>query len=99
MHRWFEVAAGQGVAAREYLSDMTRYLRDRHGVTCDGFIEVFGPSSASCHLMIDFHDLVAFESWWDGLASDAEFGKLHAVEQTISIEGTTQQALLHSHTA
>ncbi len=100
MHRWFEVAAGQGVAAREYLSSMTLYLRDRHGVTVDGFVEVFGPSSsASCHLMIDFTDLVAFESWWDGLASDAEFGKLHAVEQTISIQGTARQALLHSHTA
>ena len=99
MHRWFDVAAGQGPAAREYLSDMTLHLRDRHGVTCDGFIEVFGPSSASCHLMIDFDDLVAFESWWNGLASDAEFGTLHAVEHTISIEGTTQQALLHSHTA
>lgn len=98
-HRWFEVAGGQGAAARAYLSDMTVCLHDRHGVTVDGFTEVFGPSSASRHLMIDFDDLVAFESWWGGLASDADFGKLHAVEQTISIEGTTRQALLHSHTA
>ena len=97
MHRWFEVAAGQGVAAREYLSRMAHYLRDSHGVSCDGFIEVFGPSSASFHLMIDFTDLAAFESWWNGLASDAEFGRLHAVEQSISAAGTTQQALLHSH--
>ena len=78
---------------------MTLYLRDRHGVSCDGFIEVFGPSSASCHLMIDFTDLVAFESWWNGLASDAEFGSLHAVEQSISGAGTAKQALLHSHTS
>jgi len=99
MHRWFEVAAGEGAAAREYLSDMTAYLRDRHGVTVDGFIEVFGPLSASCHLMIDFNDLADFETWWNGLASDAGFGKLHAVEQAISIEGTARQALLHSHTA
>ena len=99
MHRWFEVAAGQGRAAREYLSEMTLYLRDGHGVSCDGFIEVFGPSSASCHLMIDFADPTAFESWWEGLASDAEFGRLHTLEQTISAAGTTHQALLHSHTA
>ena len=99
MHRWFEVAAGQGVAAREYLSEMTSLIRDGHGVSCDGFIEVFGPSSASCHLMIDFTDLTAFESWWNRLASDAEFGRLHTVEQTISAAGTTRQSLLHSHTA
>ena len=99
MHRWFDVAAGQGPAAREFLSDMRLYLRDHHAVTCDGFIEVFGPSSASCHLMIDFDDLVAFESWWNGLASGAGFGTLQSVEHTISIEGTTRQALLHSHTA
>lgn len=78
---------------------MTAYLRDRHGVTVDGFIEVFGPLSASCHRMIDFNDLADFETWWNGLASDAGFGKLHAVEQAISIEGTARQALLHSHTA
>ena len=99
MHRWFQVAAGQGVAAREYLSAMTEHLRNQHGVTVEGFIEVFGPCSASCHLMIDFDDLVAFESWWTGLASDTEFGRLHAVEQDVSIEGTAHQALLHSHTA
>ena len=99
MHRWFDVATTQGVAAREYLTDMTVYLRDRYGVTVDGFIEVFGPSTASCHLMIDFGDLVAFESWWEGLESDVEFGKLQSVEQTIRVEGTTRQALLHSHTS
>jgi hypothetical protein len=77
----------------------TVYLRERNGVTADGFIEVFGPSSASCHLVIDFPELAAFESWWNDLASDAEFGTLHAAEQTISVVGTTQQALLHSHTA
>ncbi len=97
MHRWFEVAAGQGPAARRYLSDMTTYLRDRHGVRCDGFIEVFGPSTAACHLMIDFADLAAFESWWDGLASDAEFGAIQAAEPVIGVEGSTGQALLHSH--
>lgn len=99
MHRWFDVVAGQGRTARQYLADMTLYLRDRHGLTCDGFIEIFGPSTASCHIMIDFDDLAAFESWWSGLASDGEFGELQNVEHTIRIEGTTQQSLLHSDTA
>jgi hypothetical protein len=99
MHRWFDVVDGQGPAARQYLTDMTLYLRDRHGVTCDGFIEACGPSTASCHIMIDFDDLAVFESWWTGLASDWEFGELQAAEHTISVQGTTQQSLLHSDTA
>ena len=70
MHRRFDVVACQGTAARRYLTDMTLYLRNRHGITCDGFIEVFGPSTAACHLMIDFDDLATFESWWMGLASE-----------------------------
>lgn len=78
---------------------MTGYLRDSHGVRCDRFIEVFGPPSASCRLMIVFSDLGALESWWNGLAADPEFGRLHAVEHSISAAGTTQQALLHSHIA
>jgi hypothetical protein len=28
MHRWFNVVDGQGPAARQYLTDMTLYLRD-----------------------------------------------------------------------
>ncbi|NNC41144.1 MAG: hypothetical protein HKN95_10670 [Acidimicrobiia bacterium] len=47
--------------------------------------------------MIDFDGLVSFKSWWNGLASDAEFGTFHSVEHTIGIEGTTSSALLHSH--
>ena len=99
MHRRFEVAAGQGGAARQYLSDMVGLLRTKHGVRADGFIEVFGPSSASCHLMIDFDDLTIFEAWWNGLVSDLDFGRLHSVEQQISVQGTTDQSLLHSHIA
>ena len=97
MHRWFRVMNGQGGAARQYLSDMTDLLSSQHGVRADGFIEVFGPASASCHLMIDFDDLVAFESWWSGLVSDLDFGRLQSVEQQISVDGSTGQALLHSH--
>jgi hypothetical protein len=90
------VAAGQGAAARRYPSDKERYRRDRSGVTVDGFIEVSGPSSsASGHLMMDFDEVAAFESWWDTLAPTAEFGNRHDVEQMINFEGTADQALLH----
>lgn len=99
MHRWFSVIPGHGPAARQYLSEITTYLANDHGVTATGFIEVFGPSTAACHLMIDFEDLASFEGWWNRLAADPSFGDIQAAEHTIGIAGTTNQSLLHSHSS
>lgn len=97
MHRSFRVADGKGGDVRSYLSEIADYVVTTYGVHTDVFVEVFGPSTAAGHLMMDFDDLTAFETFWSQLGADLEFGKLLDKEAEIRIEGSVHQALLHSH--
>lgn len=97
MHRSFQVADGKGGEVRAYLSEIAEYVMETYGVEADVFVEVFGPTTASGHMMMDFEDLTAFEKFWSQLGADVEFGKLLDKEAEIRIEGTVGQSLLHSH--
>ena len=97
MHRSFRVADGKSGDVRGYLSEIADYLMTTYGVHADVFVEVFGPTTAAGHLMMDFEDLTAFEAFWSQLGGDAEFGKLLDREADIRIEGSVTQSLLHSH--
>ena len=78
------------------MAEIAEHLQDKYNVRCDTFLEVFGPDYGTCHLMMDFQDLVAFEEFGSQLGSDEEFGAIHKKEADISIEGSVTQALLHS---
>lgn len=97
MHRSFQVADGKGGEVRTYLTEIAEYVSATYGVEVDVFVEVFGPSTAAGHMMMDFDDLTAFEEFWSQLGADLEFGKLLDKEAEIRIEGSVDQALLHSH--
>jgi hypothetical protein len=94
MQRSFEVRSGKGREARQYLVDVSGYLRSAYGVPVQAFIEVAGPTHCS-HLFMDFDDLASYEAFWLRLGHDATFGELHDREADIVIEGTVRQALLH----
>lgn len=93
MHRKFQVRNGKGRDARQYLADVSEYLRDHYEVPTHAFIEVFGPDHCS-HLMMDFDDLESFEAFWQRLGYDERFGAIQGREADIVIEGSVRQALL-----
>lgn len=97
MHRSFRVADGMGGEVRSYLSQIAAYVLDHYDVAVQVFVEVFGPTTAAAHLMMDFDDLSTFETFWAQLGGDEAFGRLLEIEASIRIEGSVQQALLHSH--
>ena len=96
MHRWFRVRSGKGSDARAYVAELAEYLERQYSQGCTGFLEVFGPGHLSCHLMMDFADLVAFEAFWMQLGPDGEFRAIQQKEYEIAIEGTFNQSLLHA---
>ncbi len=97
MHRSFRVADGKGGDVRSYLTEIADYVMNAYGIQADVFVEVFGPTTAAGHIMMDFDDLSAFEEFWSQLGADLEFGKLLDKEAEIRIEGSVDQSLLHSH--
>ena len=46
--------------------------------------------------MMDFPSLTAFESFWGQLGGDNAFGALQSTEFELAVEGSFEQALLHS---
>ncbi len=93
MHRTFQVRNGRGRDARQYLADVSEYVRDHYAVPTQAFIEVFGPDHRS-HLVMDFDDMASYEAFWQRLGYDERFGALHDREADIIIEGSVRQALL-----
>ena len=94
MQRSFEFRSGKGRQARQYLIDVSEYLRSAYSIQVQAFIEVAGPTHCS-HLFMDFDDLASYERFWLQLGHDATFGELHEREADIVLEGTVRQALLH----
>jgi len=92
MHRKFQVRNGKGRDARQYLADVSDYLRDNYAVPTQAFIEMFGTDHCS-HLMMDFDDLESYEAFWQRLGHDERFGAIQGREADIVIEGSVRQAL------
>lgn len=46
--------------------------------------------------MMDFSSLATFESFWGQLGGDEAFGSIQSREFELAIEGSFEQALLHS---
>ena len=96
MHRSFRVQNGKGRDGRIYMTEIADHLKDKYAVHCDTFLEIFGPATGTCHLMMDFETMAAFEAFWLQLAADSAFGTIQGKEADIAVEGSIIQSWLHA---